>query len=94
MNDAQQSMILTRGLTRDEEEKFDRLEIRISVIFNDAEQRITVFEGKGEGDSREICFVPEITGPPLISFPAAQFLADSDEEFLSRLQRRLDESSM
>ncbi len=89
MNAAEVSMMLDRGLSADEKAKFNRVQDRLAAIFTAAGQVVRVCEGTGEGEDRVIGFIPGLIGRPLISLPAAQFLASSDEELLHELKRRL-----
>ncbi len=83
--------ILDRGLTAEEKAKFDRVKDRFSGIFTAAGYvGVWVCEGTGEAERRMIGFIHGLVGPPLVSFPAAQFLSDSDEELLTALERRLN----
>jgi transcriptional regulator with XRE-family HTH domain len=87
---ASTDLILSEGLTAAEEVKFDRVKGRVVEILLGAGFDSARFcRAVVKGGRRKILLAPAV-GRPLVSISAEQFLAYSDEEYLSALRAALE----
>ena len=89
MSGAKMQMMMSRGLTAAEDEKFDRLESRIAELFNRAGHRVLVCEATEREGGRMLGFVSGFVGQPLVSIRSSDFLAATDDELLAAMWRTL-----
>jgi hypothetical protein len=93
MTGAKMQMILSRGLTAAEEEKFDRLEPQLAqIVLAAGVNTPVVFGAQGAGIDRAVGLIPGFVGPLILSMPASRFLAASDDKVLAEFHRLLSRS--
>jgi hypothetical protein len=89
MIDAQDSIILGRSLSAAENDRLRRLEGRLADVFGAAGHTIRVCERNGEGEGAVIRFIAGLTGPSVVSIPAAEFAIASDAEIVRAVEGEL-----
>lgn len=90
MSEAKGYEIASRGLNRPEREKYDRIAVGLSQVFQQAGcHTIQVCEGCGAGIHRTLRFLEIVTQIPIVRIPSAKFLTSTLEDLSAVIRGQL-----